>query len=137
MKIYGREPADLMEDFDVTVAIWRIFMSATLKAAVHLGNDHDVTLRHVKNSFWSSAGLLLGETEKLISGQTETTGISLTNSEEDIDKLTAQSSLSVRQCQGLCLFRLDAVCVCEKWDTILLSPGRIKFSGIQKLIISN
>ena len=59
-----------------------IFMNATLKAAVHLGNDHDVNLRHVKNSFWSSAGQLFGETEKVISGQTETTGIRTINSED-------------------------------------------------------
>ena len=26
-------------------------MNATLKAAVHLGNDHDVSLRQVKNFF--------------------------------------------------------------------------------------
>ena len=71
-----------MEDLDVNAALWRVFMNATLKAAVHLGNDRDVNLRHVKNSFWSSGGQLFGETEKLISGQTETTGISLIDSED-------------------------------------------------------
>ena len=81
-KVYGRPPDDPMEDLDVNVAFWGIFMNATLKAAVHLGNDHDVNLRHVKNSFWSSAGQLFGETEKLISGQRETDGISLINSED-------------------------------------------------------
>ena len=25
----------------MNVAIWRVFMNATLKAAAHLGNDHD------------------------------------------------------------------------------------------------
>ena len=62
-KIYGRPSGDLMEDLDVNVAIWRVFMNATLKAAIHLGNDHDVNFKHVKNSFWSSAGQLFGETE--------------------------------------------------------------------------
>ena len=38
-----------MEDLDVNVAIWRVFMNATLKAVVHLGNDHGVNLRHAKN----------------------------------------------------------------------------------------
>ena len=46
-KIYGRESDDPMKDLDVNVAIWRVFTNATLKAAVHLGNDHDVNLRHV------------------------------------------------------------------------------------------
>ena len=40
-------------------------MNATLKAAVHLGNDHDANLRHVKNSFWGSTGKLFAETEKV------------------------------------------------------------------------
>ena len=57
-------------------------MNATLKAAVHLRNDHDVNLRHVKNSFWRSTGQLFREREKLISGHTETTGVSLTDSED-------------------------------------------------------
>ena len=55
-------------------------MNATLIAVFNIGNDHDVILRHVKNSFWRSTGQLFGETEKLISGQTETTGKSLIDS---------------------------------------------------------
>ena len=50
-KIYGRPADDLVEDSDVNVAIWGVFMNATLKAVVHLGNDHDVNLRNVKNQF--------------------------------------------------------------------------------------
>ena len=53
-KINGRTSDDPMEDLDVTVATWGEFMNATLKTAVHLGNDHDVNLRHVRNSFWRS-----------------------------------------------------------------------------------
>ena len=55
-----------MKDLDVNVDCWGIFMNSTLEAAVHLGNDHDANLRHQKNSFWSSARQLFGETEKLI-----------------------------------------------------------------------
>ena len=44
-----------------------------------------------------------------------------------IDKLVAQSSSSIRHCQGLRLFRLGAVLL-EK--TILLDLGRTRFSGI-------
>ena len=36
----GRKPGDKMEDLDVNTSIWGIFMTATLQAAVHLGNDH-------------------------------------------------------------------------------------------------
>ena len=38
-----------------------------------------VNLRFVKNHLWKTTGQLFRETEKLISGQTETTGISLIN----------------------------------------------------------
>ena len=75
-------------------------MNATLRAATHTGSDHDPNLRNVQNSFWRSAGHSFGETEKLISGQTETTVISLidpTRFKVDIDKLVAQSNLSIRQ----------------------------------------
>ena len=70
----------------------------------YLGNVHEYhsSSSHVKNSFWSSAGKLFRETEKLISGQTETTGISLINFQDlrwVSTKLVAQSSLSIRQCQ--------------------------------------
>ena len=47
----------------------------------------------------------------------------------DNAKLIAQSSLWSTPFPIRC-------CVLEKWDTILLSPGRNKFSGIQKPIIS-
>ena len=81
-KIYGRPSGDPLKDLDLNVAIWRVLMNATLKAAIHLGNDHDVNLRNVKNSSWITTGQLFGETEKLISGQTETTGFSLNNSKD-------------------------------------------------------
>ena len=41
--------------------------------------DYDMNLRFVKNYLSKIAGQLFRETEKLISGQTETTGISLMN----------------------------------------------------------
>ena len=81
-KIYGRPSGNPMKDLDVNVATWRVFMNATLKAAIHFGNDHDVNLRNVKNYFWRSTEQLFGEIEKLISGQTETAGLSLIDSED-------------------------------------------------------
>ena len=56
-----------------------MFMNTTLRAAVHLGKDYDTNLRLVTNYLWKTTGQLSRETEKLISGQTETAGISLTN----------------------------------------------------------
>ena len=126
-----------MEDLDVNVAIWGEFMNATLKAAIHLGNDHDVNLRTVKNYSWRSTGQLFGEIEKLISGQTETTGISLIDS-KDL-KWISTSLLHSRAYQyanaKIYVFPTRC-CVWGEWDPILLSPARNKFSGIQKPITS-
>ena len=73
--IYGRELDDPLSDFDVNMAIWGIFLNATLRAAVHLGQDYEVNLRYVKNNLWNSVGQLSNETGKLISDQTEITGV--------------------------------------------------------------
>ena len=81
-KIYGKQPGDPMEDLNVNLAIWGMFMNTTLRAAVHLGKVYDMNLRFVKNYLWKTTGQHFRETEKLISGQTETTGISLVNFQE-------------------------------------------------------
>ena len=47
-KIYGKQPGDPMEDLNVNLAIRRMFMNTTLRAAVHLGKDYDMILRFVK-----------------------------------------------------------------------------------------
>ena len=54
-------------------------MDTTLRAAVHLGKDYDTNLKSVKNYLWTTTGELSRETEKLVSGHRENTGISLIN----------------------------------------------------------
>ena len=73
--IYRREHDDPMNDLDETMAIWSIFLNTTLRAAVHLGQDHDANLHHVKNHLWNSVGQLFNETGKLISEQKEISGV--------------------------------------------------------------
>ena len=73
--IYGREHDDPMNDLDVNMAIWGIFMNATLRAAVHLGQDHEPNLRYVRNTF-GTVWAAIRETGKLISDQKKITGIS-------------------------------------------------------------
>ena len=68
--------------FDCAFGSLGMFMNTTLRAAVHLGNDHDTNLRFVQKCLWKTTGQLFKETEKLISGQTETTGISLIDSKD-------------------------------------------------------
>ena len=58
-KIYEREPADPMEDLDVNAANWGMFLSTTLQAAVHLGQDYEVNLQFVKNHLWNSVEQLI------------------------------------------------------------------------------
>ena len=53
-RIYGREHDDPMNDLDVNMAFWCMFLNATLRAAVHLGEDYEVNLRYVKNNLWNS-----------------------------------------------------------------------------------
>ena len=55
-KIDGRQPGDPMKDLNVNVAIWGMFMNTTLRAAVHLGKDHDVNLRFTKNYLLETTG---------------------------------------------------------------------------------
>ena len=75
-KIYDRKPTDNLKDLDVNPAIWCIFMSVTLQAAVHLGRDFSLNLRSVKNQSSEFVEHFFRTTEKLIKEQTEITGLS-------------------------------------------------------------
>ena len=96
-KIYGKPRGDPMGALSVNLAIWRMFMNSFLRAAVRLGKDHCTNLRSVKNCLWKTTGQLFRETDKLISGQTETTGISLINF-QDL-RWVSTSLLHSRACQ--------------------------------------
>ena len=63
-----------MEDLNVNLAIWGMFMNSTLRAAVHLGKDYDKNLHHAKNHIWDSLGQLFCEIERLISEQSDILG---------------------------------------------------------------
>ena len=43
--IYGRQHDDPMDDLDVNMAMWCTFLNTTLRAAVHLGQDYEFTIR--------------------------------------------------------------------------------------------
>ena len=46
----GRRPEDDMLEIDVNMTIWEIFMSATMKAAVHLGQNYQDNVRTTENT---------------------------------------------------------------------------------------
>ena len=51
---YGQQHDDFMDHLDVNMAIWCIFLNATHRAVVHLGQSYEVNLRFVKNHLWNS-----------------------------------------------------------------------------------
>ena len=59
----------------MNAAIWGTFLNTSLQAAVHLGQDYEVSLRFVKNHLWTSVEQLFKETGKLSRNQTEITGV--------------------------------------------------------------
>ena len=61
---YYRSSTDSMKDLDVNTAIWSIFMSVTLQAAVHLGKDYTENLRSTKNQPKKSLRQLFQVTER-------------------------------------------------------------------------
>ena len=73
---YGLSPVDQMKDLDVNTAICGIFMSVTLQAAVHLGEDYTENLRCSKNQPKKSLRQFFFQvTERLTTDQTEITGL--------------------------------------------------------------
>ena len=65
----GRKPGDKMEYLDVNSLIWRMFMSVTLNAAVHLGKDYLENLHSAKNQPQQTVKRLFDVTNKLITDQ--------------------------------------------------------------------
>ena len=131
-----RELTDAL-DLNVNLAIWRLFMNTTLRAAVHLGKDYEVKFKNVKNHLWKTALKLFRETEKPFKGQRATTGISLINFQIlrwVSTSLLHSTSLSIFHGQPSSSPTLYSVW--ERWETILLNPGRGKSNGIRTTIIS-
>ena len=106
-KIYGKPPGDPVEDLNVFWAIWRMFMNTTLRAAVHLGNDYDTNLRFVKNYLENNrtASQGNGKADQLSHRNHRHKPDQFPRFKVDVDKLIAQSSLSIFHCQSLRLLR--------------------------------
>ena len=68
----GRSPTEQMKDLDVNTATLGIFMSSS---AVHLWKDYQVNLPSTKNQPLKSLRQLFLVTERLITDQTEVTGL--------------------------------------------------------------
>ena len=128
---------DSMDDLDVKLAIWGIFLNTTLRAAVHLGQDREANLRYVKNHFWNSVDSCSMKMRSWSANKKKTL-------------VKAQSiSKIVRRCrQACCAVRLirsptpkpsSSPTLCSvrgKWEMILLQPGGAKLNGLRKTITS-
>ena len=68
-----------MEDLDVNTSMWRIFMTDTLRAAVHLGNDYVEKLFSTNNQSKRTLKQFYNVTEKLVKDQDGIQGISVIN----------------------------------------------------------
>ena len=133
--IYGRGHDDPMDDLDVNMAIWSIFLKTTHRAAVHLGQDHEANLQYVKNNRWNSVGLLFHETGKLISEQKEITGVKTLGFKDATwmsTSLLCDKAYRITNVKNLRLLRL---CVVKMGDDPV-ATGRAKLKGIGKTITS-
>ena len=86
---YGRSLTDPMKDLGVNTAMWGIFMSVALQAAVHLGNDYTEYLRSTKNQNLKSVKQLFQMTGRLITDHTEITGLTTIDWKQPMWKGTA------------------------------------------------
>ena len=93
-----------MEHLDVNATIWRMFMSVTLQAAVHLGKGCSENLRATRNQSMRSWKQLFQLTGKLITDQTENTSIPLIV----LQQLLTDSAVQFATPET-CLFRFSAV----------------------------
>ena len=84
------------------------WITTTLQAAVHLGQDYEANLRYVKNHRWKSVGEFSSETGKLISEQKEITGVNTKVQRLYVD--VAKLIVHHHPRQSLRLLRLRALC---------------------------
>ena len=135
--IYGREHDDPMNDLDVNMALWIMYLNTALRAAVHLGQDHDANLHYVKNHPWNSVGQVVNETGKLISEQKEITGVSTTDFQDATwmsTSLLCEKAYRIANAKVF-VFAASVPCVGEmKGDQT--RHGRAKLNGLRKTITS-
>ena len=140
-KAAGRPVAIKNKKFQKTPTILGLELGTTkrntlrekpLANTVHLGQDCEANLRYLKNHLWHTAGELFRETETLVSGQTESAGISVIDFKiwgwcrpacctvELVNVSLRKPTPSPILCSVL-----------ERWETILLNLGRAKFNGVR------
>ena len=111
--IHGREHDDPMDDLDLNMAIWGIFLNATLRAAVHFGQDNEAKLRYMKNHLLEQCETVIQwiwKTDQWTNRDHWCTHDRVQRTYVDVHKLLVRSSLSVHQRQSPPLLRLCTLC---------------------------
>ena len=90
------QPTDQMKDLDVNRATWGIFMSVTLQAAVLLGKDYTEDVRSTKKQPKKSVKQLFQMTERLITNQTEVTGLTTIDWKQPMKETTLLTDRDVQ-----------------------------------------
>ena len=109
-KMYGYSPNDEMEGISVNGATWSIFMSATLRAALTLGNNYTEILTTIKTE--KSLRQLFHITQDLVLEQTETTGITTIDWEQaNWRATTLLSDKAVKKSAKTCVPSDSALCL--------------------------
>ena len=128
-EINRREHDDPTDDMDVNMALGSIFLNATLRAAGHLGQDHEANLRYVKNHLWSSVGQFSNETGKPISEQQEITGVSTVKFQDSTWMSTRLLCRKAYQISNAKAYFLSDPVLCGKMgdDPIATQKSKIKW----------
>ena len=85
-----------MLDIDLNAMIWEILMSATMRAAIHLGQDYQENIHYTKNTDFEKIKRLFDISQKLILGESqEIFGISNIDWNNRAVKLSQRFSFSL------------------------------------------
>ena len=99
-----------MEDLDVNISIWRICMTATLQAAVHLGIDYAENLHSAKNQPKRTVQQLFNVTSRLVKDQKSKVYL-------EKDNFSYWQGSSVIRCEYLSVLRLSIVYGRDQWKS--------------------
>ena len=131
-------PTDQMKNLDVNAAMWGIFMSVTLQAAVHLGKDYTENLLSTKNQPKKSLRQLFQVTERLITNHTEITGLTTIQWQQRVwRETTLLTDRAVQLCN--CQKPTSFMTQCRVWEASVMNQskhGKARLNGFWKHVIS-
>ena len=137
-QIYGRNPTNDLNDLDVNIALWNIFLNVKLQAAVHLGQDYMENLRFTKNQLLKYGKEFCLMNEKLIKNQTEIVGLTtIAYKQPTLRSTTLLCDKAIEITNAKTYVFADSVLCLGGFSTEPVQAwGRKRSNGIWKLAIS-